>query len=195
MPTLAEPIVTCQAGDVAFESVSDRPVLDFVATVAERGRAELEHLRTPADLAGWVREAGLVDDVRTPTAADLDRATELREAAYALVTALLDGTRPPSRARAVVNATAARPGPRLVLGAAGSVRKVGGLDAALAALAADVIDLHAGPDRALLRRCADSHCTRPFVDRSRGQRRRWCGMRGCGDRAKAAAYRARRRAS
>ncbi|PYC65712.1 hypothetical protein C7C45_27955 [Micromonospora arborensis] len=29
--------------------------------------------------------------------------------------------------------------------------------------------------------------------RSRGARRRWCGMRGCGDRAKAAAYRQRRR--
>jgi predicted RNA-binding Zn ribbon-like protein len=80
-----------------------------------------------------------------------------------------------------------------VLDRTGAVRRVGGLDAALAALAADVLDLHGDADRELLSRCADPRCTRPFVDRSRGRRRRWCGMRGCGDRAKAAAYRARRR--
>ena len=57
----------------------------------------------------------------------------------------------------------------------------------------DVIELHHGPDRALLRWCADAYCTRPFIDRSRGGRRRWCGMAGCGDRAKAAAYRMRKR--
>jgi predicted RNA-binding Zn ribbon-like protein len=56
-----------------------------------------------------------------------------------------------------------------------------------------VLDLHGDADRPLLSRCADDRCTRPFVDRSRGHRRRWCGMRGCGDRAKAAAYRARHR--
>jgi predicted RNA-binding Zn ribbon-like protein len=178
---------------VAFEYVSDRPVLDFVATVAERGSTDLEMLRTPADLATWIRGAGLVDDAGSLDVADLDRARALREAAYALVVALLDDTRAPARARAAVNAAAARPGPRPVLSAGGTVRRTGGLDAALAALAADVADLHTGPDRGLLSRCADPRCTRPFVDRSRGRRRRWCGMRGCGDRAKAAAYRARRR--
>ncbi|MGH1526542.1 CGNR zinc finger domain-containing protein [Leifsonia sp. L25] len=30
-------------------------------------------------------------------------------------------------------------------------------------------------------------CTRPFLDVSRASNRRWCGMSGCGDRAKAAA--------
>jgi predicted RNA-binding Zn ribbon-like protein len=47
--------------------------------------------------------------------------------------------------------------------------------------------------RALLRRCDDPKCTRLFIDRSRGGRRRWCDMKGCGDRAKAAAYRRRHR--
>jgi predicted RNA-binding Zn ribbon-like protein len=178
---------------VSFEYVSDRPVLDFVATVAERGTTDRELLRTPADLAAWVRGAGLVDDVGALSAADLDRARALREAAYALVAALIDRTRPPARARAAINAAAGRPGPRPALRTTGTVRRTGGLDAALAALAADVVDLHAGPDRELLGWCADPRCTRPFADRSHGRRRRWCGMRGCGDRAKAAAYRARLR--
>ncbi|HST64914.1 MAG TPA: ABATE domain-containing protein [Mycobacteriales bacterium] len=176
-----------------FEFVSDRPGLDFVATVAERGTTDLELLRTPADLVEWIRESGLVDDVATLRAEDLDRARAVREALFALLQALRDGSPPPPAARRTANAAAAQPGPRPVLDASGSVRHRGGLDAALSALATDVLDLHGDADRLLLSWCADDRCTRPFVDRSRGQRRRWCGMRGCGDRAKAAAYRERQR--
>ena len=67
------------------------------------------------------------------------------------------------------------------------------MTAALTAVARAAIELVGGPDRHLLRWCANDACTHPFVDRSRGGRRRWCGMAGCGDRAKARAYRARRR--
>jgi predicted RNA-binding Zn ribbon-like protein len=177
---------------VPFEFVSDRPGLDFVATVAERGTTDHELLATPADLVAWIREAGLVDDVRTLGPAELARAKAVREALYGLVRALLDGQPPPPAARRIANAAAAGPGPRPVLDAAGAVTHRGGLDAVLSALATDVLDLHGDADRPLLSRCADDRCTRPFVDRSRGHRRRWCGMRGCGDRAKAAAYRARK---
>ena len=92
-----------------------------------------------------------------------------------------------------VNGAAARRGPVLRLQEAGRVRRTGGLDALLAALAYDCLDLYASPDRDLLHWCADERCTRPFIDRSHGHRRRWCGMKGCGDRAKAAVYRSRKR--
>jgi len=75
----------------------------------------------------------------------------------------------------------------------GHVVRDGSFRSVLALLASDAIDLADSPDLALVRWCADPFCTRPFVDRSRGHRRRWCGMRGCGDRAKAAAYRRRQR--
>ncbi|HEY6745215.1 MAG TPA: CGNR zinc finger domain-containing protein [Mycobacteriales bacterium] len=176
-----------------FEFVSDRPGLDFVATVAERGTTDHDQLRTPADLVAWIRESGLVDDVRRLEPADLERAKAVREALFALVRAMLAGEPPPPAARRTANAAAAGPGPRPVLDPAGAVRHRGGLDAVLSALATDVLDLHGDADRPLLSWCADDRCTRPFVDRSRGHRRRWCGMRGCGDRAKAAAYRARHR--
>jgi predicted RNA-binding Zn ribbon-like protein len=74
------------------------------------------------------------------------------------------------------------------------VTRSGGVEAFVAALACDCLELLGGDDRLLLRRCADERCTRLFLDRSRGRRRRWCDMKGCGDRAKAAAYRRRRRA-
>jgi predicted RNA-binding Zn ribbon-like protein len=73
------------------------------------------------------------------------------------------------------------------------LHRYGDTDAVLALLARDCLDLFDSPDRAALRWCADLTCTRAFIDRSRGQRRRWCGMKGCGNRAKAAEYRRRRR--
>ena len=49
-----------------------------------------------------------------------------------------------------------------------------------------------GGDRARVRECAGEGCTLWFRDASKTGRRRWCSMAVCGNRAKAAAYRARR---
>lgn len=173
--------------------MAGRPALDFVATVAERGRSNVEHLTQPSDLTGWIRLAGIVDNRVAVEADDLARAIALREASYASISALVDGTSVSRRDRRLINAAAARPGPSVKLTAQNGVDRRGDLDAVLSVLAVDVIDLHRSPDRALLRWCANDYCTRPFIDRSRGNRRRWCGMAGCGDRAKAAAYRERKR--
>ncbi len=43
--------------------------------------------------------------------------------------------------------------------------------------------------------CEGSTCTLLFVDRTRGRARRWCSMAICGNRAKQAAHRDRRKAS
>jgi predicted RNA-binding Zn ribbon-like protein len=180
---------------VDVERVTGRLCLDFVATLAERRTTRLEHLRTPDDLAEWVEQSGLLDQRLTPDDADLASALALREALFGVVGAVLDGTPVRRAARSAVNAAAARPGPTPVLTADGAVRRTGGLTEVLAALARDLLELLGGPDRAALRWCADPACTRPFLDRSRGHRRRWCDMRGCGDRAKAAAYRRRRSAA
>jgi predicted RNA-binding Zn ribbon-like protein len=40
-----------------------------------------------------------------------------------------------------------------------------------------------------VRRCADAGCTRVFHDESKNGRRRWCDMKSCGNRAKAARHR------
>jgi predicted RNA-binding Zn ribbon-like protein len=46
---------------------------------------------------------------------------------------------------------------------------------------------------ARVRRCADQRCPRVFFDSTRNGRRRWCDMATCGNRAKAARFRARER--
>lgn len=69
------------------------------------------------------------------------------------------------------------PRPTLHLDDDGAVHRAGGLNALLAALASDCLDLCDSRDRAALRWCADSRCTRPFIDRSHGERRRWFGIK------------------
>lgn len=176
-----------------FHFLADHPVLDFLATIAERGTTDEETLQRPDDLSDWARESGITSERPRVGPAQLAAAIDLREAAYRMLGALIDGVVPRAEDRALVNAAATHSPPVPELDASGAVRREGGIDAVLALLARDCLELFAGPDRTLLRRCDDARCTRLFVDRSRGGRRRWCDMKGCGDRAKAAAYRRRQR--
>jgi predicted RNA-binding Zn ribbon-like protein len=177
---------------VDYEFIADRPVLDFLSTVAERGTRDEEKLQSEQDLADWIEQSGIVDTAPPVTQQALERGKALREAMFRLVATLIDHETPSAADRALVNAAAEASPPYLRLDDAG-LHRYGDTDAVLALLARDCLDLFDSPDRAALRWCADPTCTRPFIDRSRGQRRRWCGMKGCGDRAKAAAYRRRRR--
>lgn len=179
---------------MTFEFIADRPVLDFVATLAARGTSDEEKLRTPGDLADWIIGSGIVDRRPVVTRAQLEHARSVRDALFGVLSALINGSLPAAGDRALVNTAAENPPPRVRLDRRGEVHRTGGVDAVLAVLAGDCLDLFVSPDRDLLRWCADGACTRPFIDRSHGRRRRWCGMKGCGDRAKAAAYRQRQRA-
>lgn len=202
--SLAADVVTGQGGDVngneavaprsepTFEFVGGRACLDFVATVAERGTTALERLRTPADLQRWIGQAHLVDRPPTVSPAQLAHARAVREALFSVVAAAVDATTVPSAVRELLNTTVQHPGVVVRLGPAGGVERGGDLEAVLADLVRDCFGLLSSPERTALSWCADERCTRVFVDTSRGRRRRWCGMSGCGDRAKAAAYRRRR---
>lgn len=172
---------------------TDRPVLEFIGTVTERRTTNQETLGAPADLEARIAQSALVDTAIAVTPAQLQRARAVRESMSAVLTAAVDGTEPSAAARDAVNAAAAGSRPVRTLSEGGRVHRTGDFEAVLAALAEDCLDLLGGPDRLALRGCADPACTRLYIDRSRGQRRRWCGMKGCGDRAKAAAYRQRRR--
>ena len=175
-----------------FEFIADRPVLDLLSTIAERGTRDDEKLQSEQDLASWIEQSGIVDTAPPVTNQALERAKALREAMFRLVASLIEHQTPSATDRALVNAAAEASPPLLRLDDNG-LHRYGDVDAVLALFARDCLDLFDSPDRAALRWCADPNCTRPFIDRSRGQRRRWCGMKGCGDRAKAAAYRRRRR--
>jgi predicted RNA-binding Zn ribbon-like protein len=187
--------VTGQDGDVKFQFVGGNLALDFVGTVAEWTTSRTELLRAPADLGAWLVEAGVLDAAPAVGAQDLAAARELRDALRRLAVALEAGSRVPIEDVEVVNRYAAVEPVPLRLDATGRPVRHGSTVAALSTVARSGIELADASTAELLRSCADATCTRVFLDRSRGQRRRWCGMSGCGDRAKAAAYRSRHRRS
>jgi predicted RNA-binding Zn ribbon-like protein len=59
-------------------------------------------------------------------------------------------------------------------------------------IAGAAADLICHQDFRLIRSCEGSACTLVFLDRTKAHSRRWCSMAVCGNRAKAAAHRARR---
>ena len=67
------------------------------------------------------------------------------------------------------------------------------LDDALAAVAEPLVALVAAGETDRLRICANDGCRWVFHDTSPTGRRRWCSMASCGNRAKAARHRARKR--
>ena len=69
------------------------------------------------------------------------------------------------------------------------------LDQARATIAGTLADFVASGPVHRLRICANGGCREVFIDRSPTGRRRWCDMRTCGNQAKVARHRARRRVS
>lgn len=65
---------------------------------------------------------------------------------------------------------------------AGEVSRAGSAAEVLASLAADLLELLAGPDMARVKNCAHRGCTSLYVDSSRAGNRHWCGMGTCGNR-------------
>ena len=180
--------------ELAFQFKSGRLCLDFTATVGERWRRSFERLREPSDLGRWLRDTGLAESAPRVTD-ELAAARALREAIYR--TAKPAGSRHPDPDDVgEINRWAGRMPLSPRLGADG--RTVSGwadrpVEAALATIARDAIDLFSGPLADRVRECARPDCALLFVDRSRPGRRRWCAMAECGNRTKTAAYRRRRK--
>jgi predicted RNA-binding Zn ribbon-like protein len=167
----------------------------FVNSVdLEDGKDELD---SPAALGTWLAERGLVAAGTAPTDADLGRAIELREALRELLLAHHgdDHVADPAAVQAVE--AAARRARLELRFAADAVARVepgrGGTDGALGRLLAIVAEAQADGTWRRLKACPWDTCHWAFYDRSRNRSGVWCNMAVCGNRAKAQAFRQRRR--
>jgi predicted RNA-binding Zn ribbon-like protein len=186
--------------------VGDHLAMDLLNTRATPGGVEIEWLVDGRDLSAWLAAAGL--PVPACGAREMDAVTgrvrELREgfrrfvdrhagrsltrAAAAELTEL-NALLATDAAYRQVAAGVARDGPPLVWQ---SRRRPAPPAAEVLLPLADAIgDLVTAADFALVRRCQGSACTLSFLDRTKSHARRWCSMAACGNRAKAAAHRAR----
>jgi predicted RNA-binding Zn ribbon-like protein len=184
-----------QGADAEFSFRSDRLALDFAATLMFRGVADgaCELLSSPEAVGRWALASGLLGDAPSVLPAGaLDRAIEVREAVYRAAHALIKGEPLPAESVTTLNCYAHDMPVAVVLAPDGALRRAGSLDQVMASIARDAVELFGGTDAPRVRQCARAGCTRTFVDRTRGQTRVWCGMRTCGNRVNAAAYRERR---
>ncbi|EQD84290.1 CGNR zinc finger domain-containing protein [Saccharopolyspora erythraea] len=176
-----------------FAFVSGNPALDLAGTVGSRRGEPVDALTAPADIERWVAECDELPNRVTADLATFESALSLREAIYRLaLDRVLDRPFDPAGLE-ILNDAAAGPVPVIELSDAG-LHMSGDLPTVLSQIARSAIAVLADP-RACFKECGRAGCTRIYLDRSRGARRSWCGMEECGNRVKAAAYRARKRAA
>lgn len=180
--------------------------LDFANTCGDRPIAAEDHLEGIEDLFAWGVAAGLVSDdeidrvrrrVSEPEKVYGD-AIELREAIYAICTSLAANRVPSRRDLAILNSVLRTALPNLELGIRGDgccwewadASTVG--DRILWPVARSAADLLTSAASTRIRECAGDGCSWLFLDESRNQRRKWCSMSSCGNRAKARRHYARK---
>ena len=204
--------------------VADDAALDFLNTVASPWGAEIEWLASGADLVAWLDQAAcLPTHVAAQFRAEAgthaldaaaDEARELREWFRGFVTT--HAGRPLARralpALAPLNEVLGRDEAFRQIEHASSAagdeadneshalrwrieRRWGNPRTLLLPIAHAMGDLICEKDFSLVRRCEGQGCTLWFLDVSKAHARRWCSMAVCGNRAKAAAHRARARQS
>lgn len=178
---------------------------------AESPPRQTDALASFDSYVAWLEAARLLDDERGLT---LRRRALLQPAGA--TAALLEARRMRAALRALATrGAAAEQGHELalaelnrVLGRSAGTRKVERLDdgryvrsfvatgdafaGLLIPLVESATDSLVRGELGRVRSCANPRCRRVFFDGSRNGSRRWCEMRGCGNRAKAARFRARR---
>ena len=155
-----------------------------------------EELGEPAALAAWLSDHDLLAEGAEASAADVRRATLLREALRELLLSNNDGRSFPAGAARVMDDTAARAGLRLRVDADGSARLEAegkGVDGALGRLLVIVYRSMETNTWSRLKACREDTCKWAFYDHSKNRSGHWCSMEVCGSRHKARQYRERRK--
>src|ERR1700694_688876 len=177
--------------------------LDFANTMSwRRSASPIERLASYADLASWAQQAGLISKSEEASLCahatsdpqrsrrTMGRAHSLREAIFDTFAALSEGrialeeiaSLEPSIQQAVVHSDLVRDVSRyrwepMLVG--DRMHRV------LYAIACSAGDLLTSADISRIGQCSGPDCRWLWVHRTRNQSRRWCDMRGCGNRVKA----------
>jgi predicted RNA-binding Zn ribbon-like protein len=167
----------------------------FVNTV-DLEAPDKDELASPEALSAWLAARSLLDGAAPASAADLRRAVELREGLRELLLAHHGDHEVDPEAVAAVDAAARRARLELRFAPAGAAHveaAAAGVDGALGRLLGIVADAQADGTWDRLKACPWSTCKWAFYDHSRNRSGVWCNMAVCGNRAKAQAFRARKR--
>ncbi|MGW2916834.1 CGNR zinc finger domain-containing protein [Streptomyces angustmyceticus] len=167
----------------------------FTGTLSERHGDAVERIPAPQRLIDWLAVYGLAVD--SCTAAQLDRARELRESIHAAATAAATQDALPAFAVQVINDCSVQGRAAAILTPEGNRQwRLGSascVEDALSVIAADAISIIAGERDGKLALCASPTCRAAFFDTSQSRTRKWCDMNTCGNRQKKARFHANQR--
>jgi predicted RNA-binding Zn ribbon-like protein len=184
-----------------FEWSGGHPALDLVNTLDERpSSTPIENLATYHDLTRFAALAGLLDRRTAARLQRLDsrsgshivkRARKLREHLHDVLAAAnsgrparqgdLDALSAAIRAAHAARTLVSSPSPGLAnrRWSPALTREIP-LHACSLAIECLLVD----EDRKRIRKCSASDCDVYYLDTSKGRRRQWCSMKGCGNREK-----------
>lgn len=170
-------------------------VRDYVNTLDfETG---IDRIATPDELAMWLSEQGLVDDLVEPTEQELADALAVREAIRELLLAN-NGVEADEGAASKTLEDAGRKaqlGVRFEAGRPVLAPESDGTRGAIGRIVATVAEVAPTDEWKRLKGCRDENCRVAFYDKSRNRSRAWCSMEVCGNREKARTFRHRHTAS
>jgi predicted RNA-binding Zn ribbon-like protein len=170
--------------------------LNFVTTVKHRGAQPRDLLSTPAALADWLRRACLGALDVEPSFQDVEEALLLRESIYRAVRALIHNETPQADDLNRINITSAYSLAVPQIDTASYHLQWVSTDpihACFADVARDAVIVIGNGDRHRLKMCDNPSCQMLFLDKSPVNRRRWCAMSICGNRAKVTLHRQRKK--
>jgi predicted RNA-binding Zn ribbon-like protein len=189
---------TLQSDGDAAPLIADHLALDMLNTEAGVGDAQQDFWQTSDAVLDWLARCGVDAGAPSRSTADdfLHDARALRAAARDLIERRTQGEKgDPALLNRYLAAMVSTP-VLLWDGAQPHLVRQGNAPTparALGVLAEAVATLLAEGDFTLVRQCEHPECVLWFYDRTKSHRRRWCSMALCGNRHKAAQFRARNR--
>ena len=198
-----------------FELTAGVLCLDFVNTLDNRPSGEpKELLARYGDLLRFAEDTGILtpaqaDRLLAWSEADPDEAqrvvqpaVELREAMYAVFSAVIAKRAVPASALALLNGYVQLAAQHVSLTPANGGfawrydsdgDSPGGFETMLWPIVRSAAELLASDNLPFVRACSSKTCQWFFLDTSKNHRRRWCSMKLCGNRAKVRKFYARER--
>ncbi|WP_035248792.1 CGNR zinc finger domain-containing protein [Actibacterium atlanticum] len=174
--------------------IADHPALDFLNTIGAPKGEEIEWLENGADLCAWLDDVGLAEAGSLAETAPDKIAVQARALREQFRRYMNDGD---PAIFDQVNSILAKEHSHLELLQTGEVpqlRRVWRMEKPedlLVPIAIAIAELLAEDAPERVRQCNGPTCTMWFKDISKNNKRRWCSMAVCGNRAKAAAHRAK----
>jgi predicted RNA-binding Zn ribbon-like protein len=182
--------------------IGGRLCLDFTNTTSGRSGASIlgEKLESLDDLLLWSHRAGISKE-KSPSksSGSLKKAIEFREALYRIFLSAMNHRPPKQRDLQLLNQQLHHAADHeSVAWTKDGFRKQSqsqaqNLDSILWAVANSAADLLTKDDLNRLRQCDGENCGWLFYDESKNNRREWCDMSDCGNRAKVRRFRSHKR--